>query len=100
MRFDIPVYFVKYDTGQYDPQTGNYETKKPIETRRDANVSSSGAETLNLIYGELRQGSCVVRLQNHYDTPFDRIRIGQKMYKVDFSRKLRTKHVFVVSEVP
>lgn len=31
--------------------------------------------------------------------PFDRIRVGNKTYGVDFSRKLRTKQVYVASEV-
>lgn len=31
--------------------------------------------------------------------PFDRIRVGNKTYGVDFSRKLRTKQIYVVSEV-
>lgn len=43
--------------------------------------------------------SKTVRLQMHYKKTFDRIRIGDTLYKVDFERKLRTKHVFVVSEV-
>ena len=43
--------------------------------------------------------SRTIHLQNHYDRPFDRIRVGNKTYGVDFSRKLRTKQVYVVSEV-
>ena len=43
--------------------------------------------------------SLTIHLQNHYDRPFDRIRVGNKAYGVDFSRKLRTKQVYVVSEV-
>lgn len=43
--------------------------------------------------------SLTIHLQNHYDRPFDRIRVGNKTYGVDFSRKLRTKQVYVVSEV-
>ena len=54
---------------------------------------------MNLIYGAFKQGVKTIRLQNHYNEPFDRIRIGDAVYRVDFERKLRTKHVFVVSEV-
>ena len=39
-----------------------------------------------------------VRLQNRYDEPFDRIRIGEKVYQVDMARPLRVKETFVVSE--
>nr|DAE07512.1 MAG TPA: hypothetical protein [Siphoviridae sp. ct0zh2]DAZ22451.1 MAG TPA: hypothetical protein [Caudoviricetes sp.] len=54
---------------------------------------------MNLVYGSIKQGSKTVRLQTQYRKPFDRIRIGEILYRVDFERKLRTKHVFVVSEV-
>lgn len=99
MRFDTPVYFQKASPGEYDPETGNYGKDTVSETLKYADVTSAGVETLNLVYGDLRQGSLVVRLQNYYTAQFDQIRIGKKAYRVDFSRKLRAKHVFVVSEV-
>lgn len=99
MRFDTPVYFQKVTPGEYDPSTGDYGSDTVVEERCFASVTSSGVETLNLVYGELKQGCFTVRLLTHYDEPFDRIRIGSKIYRSDFSRHLRTKHVFVVSEV-
>ena len=54
---------------------------------------------MQVIYGMIKQGSLTIQLQNHYDCPFDQIRIGNKIYKVDYSRKLRTKQTFIVSEV-
>lgn len=98
MRFDTPVYFQKV-AEWYDPASGNYTEEITAVAKRYASVSDSGINTLRLIYGEIRQGSKTVRLQNAYDEPFDRIKIGEKLYTVDFSRKYRTKHVFVVSEV-
>lgn len=99
MRFDTPVYFQKIIKGEYDASTGNYSNDIVEETLRYADVTDTGTQTLMLIYGEIKQGSLTVRLQNHYDEPFDRLRIGNVIYRVDSSRKLRTKHVFVVSEV-
>lgn len=55
--------------------------------------------TMMLVYSGIKEGSLTIHLQNHYDRPFDRIRVGNKTYGVDFSRKLRTKQVYVVSEV-
>ena len=52
------------------------------------------------MYGELKQGSLTVHIQNHYTDPFDRIRIGEKHYRVDLRRRLRVKESFVLSEVP
>lgn len=99
MRYDTPIYFQRLQQGKYNPDTGNYDEKPPIEEMRLASVTNTGAETLKLVYGALKQDSFTVRLQTHYDKPFDFIRIGEKSFRVDRARKLRTKHTFVISEV-
>lgn len=99
MRFDTPIFFVKDSPAEYDATTGNYIESPPIETQAFASVTDTGAQTLNLVYGELKQGSLTIRLQNHIGISFDRIRVGDKYYRKDMERKLRTKHIFVVSEV-
>lgn len=99
MRFDTPIFFRRSIKGEYDPDTGNYKPDEPEETMCWASVTESGEETLNLIYGKIKQGCYTVRLQNIYRKPVYRIRIGEKLYKVDFRRRLRTKDIFVVSEV-
>jgi hypothetical protein len=100
MRYDTPIYFQTIKAGAYDASTGDYGEDIPSEERRDASVTDTGDETLTIIYGKIKQGVKTVRLQNHFDKPFDRIRIGEKAYQVDKARRLRTKHVFIVSEVP
>lgn len=99
MRCDTPVYFQKIVPGEYNPDTGDYGDDILTEEKRYADVTDTGEDTLRLVYGEVCQGVLTIRLQNHYDKLFDRIRVGRKVYQVDFSRKLRTKHVFVISEV-
>jgi len=99
LRFDTPVYFQHIQQGEYNTTTGNYDSDTLTENERYANVSDTGTKTMNLVYGELRQGSFVVRLQNHYTQPFDQIRIGDKRYRVDHKRSPRNKQTFVVSEV-
>ena len=99
MRFDTPVYFQKVTTGAYDPQTGNYGADEIVEAKRYASVTNTGEETLNLVYGEIRQGVVTVRLQTHYSEPFDRLRIGDKVYRCDRARPLRLKFTLVCSEV-
>lgn len=100
MRYDTPVYFQKITPGAYDPETGNYGPGSVVEEKRMASVTSTGMETMNLIYGQIRQDSLTIRLQNHYEKPFDRIRVGDKVYRVDRARPLRLKYNFVVSEDP
>lgn len=99
MRYDTPVYFQKVTSGEYDPSTGNYGEDTVTETKKYASVVNTGAETLRIVYGELRQGSLTIQLLNHYKEPYDSIRVGSKIYHADLDRPLRTKHVFVVSEV-
>ena len=111
MRYDTPVYFQRIKKGEYNADTGDYSPETTEEVKRYASVTDTGAETLNLVYGQLSQGgiaaipqgSLTIRLQNHYSEPFDRIRIGDgeqaKYYRVDRARALRLKYNFVVSEV-
>ena len=99
MRYDTPVYFQKVTSGDYDSKTGNYAEDTAAETLRYASVMDTGTDMLKLVYDGPKQGSLTIQLQNHYEEPFDRIRMGKRLYRVDFSRKLRTKHTFVVSEV-
>ena len=99
MRFDKQIFFRAKKPGEYNPDTGNYGPDTVTETMWYASVTSSGVETLNLIYGGLKQGGLTLRIQGHYDGVIASIRIGSKEYRVDFLRKLPSKHVFVVSEV-
>ena len=99
MRFDTPVFFQRIEAGVYDASTGDYGEDIITEEKRYASVTETGDETLNIIYGEIKQGVKTVRLQNFYEKPFDRLRIGDKVYRVDRARPLRLKYTLVVSEV-
>lgn len=99
MRYDKPVYFQKVTSGEYNPKTGNYGDDTVEETLRYASIMDTGTDMLKQVYDGPKQGSLTIQLQNHYEEPFDRIRVGEKFYRADFSRELRTKHTFVVSEV-
>ena len=88
MRYDTPVYFQRITPGEYDPDTGNYADDIVEETLRYASVMNTGEDTLRLVYDGPKQGSLTIQIQNHYTEPFDRIRVDNKLYAVDFSRKL------------
>lgn len=99
MRYDTPVYFQKIASGEYDSKTGNYADDTVEETLCYASIMDTGTDMLKLVYDGPKQGSLTIQLQTHYTEPFDRIRVGENIYSVDFSRELRTKHTFVISEV-
>ena len=88
MRYGTQVFFQKRVPGAYDSDTGNY-----------ASVMDTKTKMLKLVYGSIKQGSLTLHIRNHYKENFDHIRIGEKIYKVDYTRKLRTKQTFIVSEV-
>ena len=99
MRYDTPVYFCKVTDQGYNYDTGDYDDGHVVEDIRHASVENTRDETLHFVYGEMRENSMTIRLQNHYQKPFDYIRIKNKRYKVDYIRRLRVKQAFVVSEV-
>lgn len=99
MRYDTPVYFQKITPGEYDPDTGDTAEDTIEEIERFASVYSTGAKMLILVYGQIRQDSLTIQLQTQYKAPFDRIRVGDTVYKVDTVQNLRVKQYFVVSEV-
>ena len=99
MRYDTPVYFQHITPGAYNPETGDYAPDTVKEVKRYASVTDSGDETKLQLYGSIKEKSVTIRLQNHYKVPFDRVRVGDTVYRVDKERKLRTKHTFIASEV-
>lgn len=99
MRFDTPIYFQLVQRGAYNADTGNYDEDIVAEDIKYAAVSTTGINTLKLMYGEIKEGCLTVRLQRPYNKDFDRIRIKKKLYKVDTRKPLNNKEVFIVSEL-
>lgn len=96
MRYNAPIYFQKVTAGKYDTTSGNYAPDTIVEDLRRASIVDTGEATLRLVYGGIKEGSKTVCIQQPYIKPFDFIRIGDKQYSVDFSRR---KKAFVISEV-
>ena len=63
MRYDTPVFMQMITSGEYDPNTGDYEDEHVSETELMASVMDTGTETMQLVYGGLKQGSLTVHLQ-------------------------------------
>lgn len=98
MRYDTPIYFQTSEP-VYDYSTGNYIEGTPTEVEMYASVVGTAIETMRLVYGEIRQGSKTITLQNRYMGIVDRIRIDDKVYSVDYRYPMRVKDAFVISEV-
>ena len=99
MRYDTEIYIRTVTPGQYDPSTGDYADDVVAEEKKYATVMDTRTETLRLLFGEIRQGCLTVSLQGHLPVRPSSIRIGDKIYSVEWSRKLRIKEAFIVQEV-
>ena len=99
MRYDTPILFRRLVTGAYDADTGDYADDTYVDTKVYGSVMDTNTQTMNLVYGGIKQGSLTVHIQNHMDKTFDQIIIGDKKYRVDYTRRLRLKQSFIVSEV-
>ena len=98
MRYDQRIYFVKEGEDEYDYSTGNYVTTEPVRDEVWANVSDTGTERMQLIYGALKQGAITVRIQGKYEEAFDYIEVENKKYNVDAFRTFRNDQAFNLSE--
>ena len=99
MRYDTPVFFQKRVSGNYNAKTGNYDADIVIETEVYADVTDASEKTLRIVYGSIKEGARVIRIQDKYDAEFSTIRIEDTVFKVDKKRRLRNKEVFIVSGV-
>lgn len=99
MRYDTEIYLQTITPGAYDPVTGDYADDTVEETEKYATVMDTRTETLRLLFGEIRQGCLTVSIQGHLSERPSRIRIGSKVYSVEWSRRLRHKEAFVIQEV-
>ncbi len=99
MRYDKPIYFQRFVQGSYNENTGNYEDDLIVEEMAMASIMDTKTQTMMQVYGQIKQGSLTCHIQTIYQKPFDYIRIGAKRYKVDYSRRLRIKESFILSEV-
>lgn len=96
MRYNIPIFFQRKEPGAFDEETHNYNADTVTEEKRYADITITGTDMLQLVYGTIKQQSLTVRLHRPYNKAFDNIRIGSKIYAVGFSRDNKA---FVISEV-
>ena len=98
VRYDKQIFFVKEGEEVYDYDTGDYVTSEPIKHEAWANVSDTGTERMQLIYGALKQGAITVRIRGKYEKEFDYILVDDKKYNVDAFRTFRNDQAFNLSE--
>lgn len=98
MRYDTPVLFITDGEEVFDPTTGDYMAVAGEPIQRWANVSDTGEERQNLLYGAINQGALTVRLQGE-PPKFDKLKIGGKEYVVRLRKNFRRETVLHVDSV-
>lgn len=97
MRYAEPVWFCKVSK-TYNASTGDYIDGEPVKSPVYASIINTSIDTMNIVYGSIKQGSLTIQLQNHYDQPFDYIECRGKRYRVDIREPKAQKDVFIISE--
>lgn len=99
MRYDEKVLILTRIEGSYDEKTGNYAEDTYEEKEVFGAVSNTTDSMMQIVYGQLNQGSITIHLQNHYKKPFDLVEVRGKRYKVDNRTLYKVKEMMVLSEV-
>ena len=96
MRYDRKIDFLLVDTVYNDK--GDY-TEEVLESKTAyGSIVNTGLDTMRLVYGEIRQGSITLHLQNHIDFNFNRILLDGKTYAVDQRINQRVKQAYILSQ--
>ena len=86
MRYDKPVYFIRKNNKNYDPDSGEWTKGETIRTKRYANVTHMGADRQQVVFGDVKSNRLIVRLQRAYTDNYDYIEYAGKLYTVDSER--------------
>lgn len=101
MRYIDEVIFVKAsEESKYDPNLGEWVDGESQRTITLANVTDVGTDRLVTIFGDIKQGAKVIRLQPLFVVPeWDRIEIESKTYQLTTDRLPLNRTTLIVEEV-
>lgn len=97
MRYDKKVLFQFVDS-VYNKSTGDYEEQVTSEHTEYASVVDTDIQTMQIVYGGIKQGSITMHLQNKVPYTFNRIMYDGKPYMVDQVINQRVKQAYVLSQ--
>lgn len=96
MRYDTKALF-QYVEDDYD-SIGDYAETVKEEHTEYVSIASTDIQTMHLIYGEIRQGSITMHMQNYVPYAFNRVVINDVKYSVDQAFDLRFKKAYILSQ--
>lgn len=89
MRHDRVIKLIKLPEEVYDDTTGDYTVGPGVEVEKLAHISDTGTQSMNLLYGKIREGAKTFRLKGELVAPFDYIQFGNDIYDVTMRRDVR-----------
>ena len=96
MRYDKLVKFQMVDN-VYTAK-GDYEGQILNEHTEYASIVDTDFQTMQIVYGGIKQGSITMHLQNKVPYTFNRIVYEGKVYMVDQVINQRVKQAYVLSQ--
>lgn len=97
MRYDKMVLF-QVVSEVYNKATGDYEEQVTAEHTEYASIVDTDFQTMQIVYGALKQGSITMHLQNKVAYDYNRIVCNGIAYKVDQIINQRTKQAYILSQ--
>lgn len=98
MRYDTKVKFQQVENTYLS--NGDYAETVAEEHIEYASIQNTDIQTMHLVYGEIRQGSITLSLQNYVGYTFNRVVINGVKYTVDQAIDLRVKKAYILSQCP
>lgn len=99
MRYNTPIYFIKYGKSEYDYDTGDYIEGEPTITCRNANVTETSDDNIAIEPGKVPEANVIIRLQHKFTEPYDVIKIGEKLYQTNSTTDYMFKQTIRAYEV-
>lgn len=99
MRFMNEVTFVELGKEFYDTDTSEYVRSDDVKAIANVNVTDLGAERSVVLFGDIKQGSKVIRVMPHYQIPkFDYIEFDGKNWQLVKDTKPQYRNSLIVEE--
>lgn len=101
MRYLEEITFVTEKNSYYDPELGEYVPGEIVRLGTSANVTDLGTDRSAEVFGDIKQGAKVIRLQPLFDIPdiWGYIEIDGKPYELTTDRQPIGRHTLIVQEV-
>lgn len=100
MRYDTTIYFHGADQQHYDPDTSEYVGTSPVIAEGLANVTDTGTDRSQELFGDFTRKAKVIRLRGHPPDGWAYLQIGESPahYVMQTARQVLKGNTLIVGE--